>query len=60
MKPKSEVAYVTGNSTIRQGIEKLKAHRYTAIPVLDEDGSYVGTVNEGISLDILLRIINLI
>ena len=47
LKPKSEVAYVTGNSTIRQGIEKLKAHRYTAIPVLDEDGSYVGTVNEG-------------
>ena len=26
LKPKSEVAYVTGNSTIRQGIEKLKAH----------------------------------
>ena len=47
LKPKSEVAYVTGNSTIRQGIEKLKAHRQTAIPVLDEDGSYVGTVNEG-------------
>lgn len=47
LKPKSDVSYMAGNSTIRQGIEKLRAHKYTALPVLDDDGSYIGTVNEG-------------
>ena len=40
-------AYLHDDFTIRQGLEKLRAHGYTAIPVLARDGSYVGTVSEG-------------
>ena len=44
MIPKSMVEYVTVDSTVRQGIEKMRYHRYAAIPVLDKDGVYVGTL----------------
>ena len=42
--PKSFVEYVTVDSTLRQAIEKMRYHRYVAIPVLDEEGKYVGTL----------------
>lgn len=42
--PKSMVEYVTEDSTLRQGIEKMRYHRYAAIPVLDREGVYVGTL----------------
>lgn len=45
--PKAQVAYLYEDFTIRQGLEKLRAHGYTAIPVLARDGQYVGTVSEG-------------
>ena len=45
--PKAQVAYLYDDFTVRQGLEKLRAHGYTAIPVLARDGSYVGTVSEG-------------
>lgn len=47
LKPKSTVAYIYEDNSIRQGIEKIRAHYYTAIPVLTRDGEYVGTVSEG-------------
>lgn len=45
--PKAQVAYLYEDYTVRQGLEKLRAHGYTAIPVLARDGRYVGTVSEG-------------
>ncbi|WZL73229.1 CBS domain-containing protein [Clostridiaceae bacterium 35-E11] len=45
--PKSEVIYVTINATMRQVLERMEYHRYTAIPIIDEDGKYVGTITEG-------------
>ena len=42
--PKSLVEYIGVDSTVRQALEKMRYHRYVAIPVLDEDGMYVGTV----------------
>ena len=45
--PKAQVAYLYEDFTIRQGLEKLRAHGYTAIPVLARNGQYVGTVSEG-------------
>lgn len=47
LKPKETVAYIYENSTIGQALEKMKAHSYTAVPVIDEYGKYVGTVSEG-------------
>lgn len=45
--PKIEVEYINYSSTVRQGLEKMKFHGYSAIPVIDEDGHYKGTVTEG-------------
>ena len=45
--PKNNVAYLYDDNTIRQGLEKMKYHGYTAIPVLSRENKYVGTVSEG-------------
>lgn len=45
--PKANVAYLYEDFTIRQGLEKLRAYGYTAIPVLARDGQYIGTISEG-------------
>lgn len=45
--PKSHVAYLTEGSSFRQGLEKLRRHGYTAVPVISRDGRYLGSVNEG-------------
>ena len=42
--PKSLSVYISSDSTARQALEKMRAHRYSALPVLDRDGKYVGTV----------------
>ncbi len=42
--PKSSVEYINADSTVRQALEKMRFHRYVALPVLDSDGKYVGTV----------------
>ncbi|MDO5388470.1 MAG: CBS domain-containing protein [Clostridia bacterium] len=55
LKPKSTIIYLPAKSTIRQGIEKFKAHSYTAVPVIDDDGKYLGTISEG---DFLWNIVN--
>lgn len=58
LKPKSTVKYIFDTNTLRQGIEKMRAHSYTAIPVISEDGKYVGTVSEGDFLYYLLDLRN--
>ena len=45
--PKSEVAYITEDFTIRQTLDKMKEHKYSSIPILTKDGKYVGTITEG-------------
>jgi len=42
--PKSLVEYVTTESTVRQALEKMRFHRYVAIPVIDGEGKYIGTL----------------
>lgn len=44
MIPKSAVEYIDTDSTVRQALEKMRYHRYVAIPVIDEEGVYVGTL----------------
>lgn len=53
--PKSSAAYLYDDYTFRQGLEKMKHHGYTAIPVITRKGRYVGTVSEG---DFLWRILD--
>ena len=47
LKPKETVQYIYDDNTLRQGLEKMRAHSYTAIPVISRDGRYSGTVSEG-------------
>lgn len=47
LKPKADVVYISEDSTLRQGLEKMKAHGYSALPVVSSNGSYTGTVSEG-------------
>lgn len=45
--PKSEVAFIESTFTLRQILEKMEIHRYSAIPILSGNGEYVGTITEG-------------
>jgi len=45
--PKQDVATLYDDCTLRQGLEKMRHHGYTAIPVVTRDNKYVGTVTEG-------------
>ena len=52
--PKSHVAHLTEGCSLRHGMEKLRRHGYTAIPVVGKDGPYLGCVSEG---DFLWRLV---
>lgn len=54
--PKSQVATLEDDDTFRQGLEKMRYHGYTAIPVLTKQGKYVGTLSEG---DLLWNLIDI-
>ena len=54
--PKSLVEYITIDSTVRQGFEKMRFHRYVAIPVLDGDGRYVGMLRNDDILEYFLSV----
>ena len=45
--PKAEIAYPYNDFSIRQALEKMNYHKYSAVPVIDRDGKYCGTISEG-------------
>lgn len=47
LKTKAEVSYLYENYTLRQGLEEMRKHGHTAIPVLSRDNKYIGTISEG-------------
>ena len=47
MIPKINVAYVHADDSMRQGLEKMRRHGYTTVPVISKEGVCVGTVSEG-------------
>ena len=55
LRPKGQVAYLYDDYTFRQGLEKMRHHGYTAIPVISRSGQYSGTVSEG---DFLWRLVS--
>lgn len=53
--PKALLVYLSDDMTVRQGLEKMRVHRYTAIPIVNEKtGEYVGSIAEG---DLLYNIV---
>ncbi|MGP4070035.1 CBS domain-containing protein [Halobacillus sp. B29] len=53
--PKEKVAYVLDTATMRQALERMEYHSYTAIPIINKHGNYVGTLTEG---DLLWKLKN--
>ena len=47
LKPKQEVCVLHKSYTLRQGIEKMRQYGFAAVPVIDDEGQYCGTVTEG-------------
>jgi CBS-domain-containing membrane protein len=45
--PKSEVSFVLSSASMREALEQLKRHYYTALPIVDSEGKYAGTLSEG-------------
>ena len=45
--PKAMCSYIDADAPFRQAMERMENSGYTALPVLDADGSYVGVVTEG-------------
>lgn len=45
--PKSEVAYLYEDYSLRQALEKMEHLRYSAVPIINRKGNYVGTITEG-------------
>lgn len=47
LKPKATVTYLVKTDTIHQGLEKMRSGGFSAIPVIDDNGEYIGTISEG-------------
>ncbi len=45
--PKTEVKYVYSDATLRQVMERWDLDRFAAIPMLNKQGIYLGTISEG-------------
>lgn len=49
MIPKISTVFLYEKDTIRQGLERFMVHGYTAVPVLNDQEQYIGSVTEEIS-----------
>ncbi len=46
LKPKSAVAFIYGDLSAEEGLKEFIKGGYTAVPVIDRDGVYLGVVSE--------------
>lgn len=53
--PKKDVICLKYDSTMRQALERMEYHSYTAVPIIDDEGRYMGTLTEG---DLLWKLKN--
>ena len=45
--PKSSVTYLYDDWSVKYALGQLKKHGYTAVPVIDREGRYAGSLSEG-------------
>ena len=50
--PKSEVAYIYAEESLRQALEKMEFHKYSAVPILTRQGRYVVPVRSECKNDV--------
>jgi len=55
--PKQEIDFCYNDWSVRQALEKMRAHRYSMIPILDKDnGKYLRSITDG---DLLRAILDM-
>ena len=47
LKNKKQTKYLYDNLSFSEGLTLMRTHGFTAIPVINSDGEYLGTVTEG-------------
>ena len=57
--PKSEVAYIYEDESLRQALEKMEYHKYSSIPMISRTGRYIGNITEGDMLWVIKNKFNL-
>lgn len=57
--PKNQVATIYEDCNLRQLTEKLEYHCYTAIPIINREGQYIGTISEGDILRVVKNTFNM-
>lgn len=45
--PKSEVETLKATMSLSQALDKMERHKYSAVPVINQEGMYVYTISEG-------------
>ena len=45
--PKCNVTFLYSDTTLQQGMRKLRSSGFSAVPVITKDGLYAGSVSEG-------------
>ena len=53
--PKKDIVFLKENSTMRQALERMEYHSYSAVPLVNAEGKYTGTITEG---DLLWKLKN--
>lgn len=53
--PKSDVAVIESEFTIKKAIETIHEKGFTAVPIINEEGKYLGTITEGDFLWYILK-----
>ena len=58
MVPKALTVCIRASDSVRQGAEIMRRHGYTAIPVLDNEGRFLGCVNDRDFLRFIMKLEN--
>ena len=57
--PKAMCQFVYDDFTVRQALEKMESSGYTALPILNKQGEYRGTLSEGDVLWAMKKLCNM-
>lgn len=47
LQTKNKVKYLYDNISVKEGLALMKKHKYTAMPIINKEGYYIGTISEG-------------
>ncbi len=45
--PKNSTSYLNQETTVRQALEKFDYHKFSVVPIISNDGDYIGSISEG-------------